>query len=224
MSIQSHTNHFKFLPVLILGVLLSACGEYAAKGAGTGATTGAVSGAVGGLVSALVFGGDAGEAMARGAVYGGAVGATAGAMGGAQVDKKVEQQRQATAEALRTQIGDDAYDGLEALADCEHDVSLKQAELARQSDNPNFSLAGLWLEVLSYADQGNEARARELFPEVVAKDWNIKTEAEAEADMRETLNKLMDIREQYNLPRVCSGQAATGHSQQQALHRSTSPL
>ncbi len=204
MSIQSRTNNFKFLLVVLLGILLSACGEYAAKGAGTGATTGAVSGAVGGLVSALVFGGDAGDAMARGAVYGGAVGATAGAMGGAQVDKKVEQQRQATAEALRTKIGDDAYDGLEALADCKHDVSLKQAELARQSDNPNFSLAGLWLEVLNYADQGNEARARELFPEVVAKDWDIKTEAEAEANMRETLTKLMDIREQYKLPRTCS--------------------
>jgi hypothetical protein len=206
MSMQSHTNRFTFLPVVILGVLLSACGEYAAKGAGTGATTGAVSGAVGGLVSALVFGGDAGDAMARGAVYGGAVGATAGAMSGAQVDQKVEQQRQETAEALRTKIGDDAYDGLEALADCKYDVSLRQAELARQSDNPNFSLAGLWLEVLSYADQGNEARARELYPEVVAKDWNIKSEAEAEAEMRKTLTRLMDIREQYNMPRVCSGQ------------------
>jgi hypothetical protein len=206
MSMQSHTNRFTFLPVVILGVLLSACGEYAAKGAGTGATTGAVSGAVGGLVSALVFGGDAGDAMARGAVYGGAVGATAGAMSGAQADQKVEQQRQQTAEALRTKIGDDAYDGLEALADCKYDVSLRQAELARQSDNPNFSLAGLWLEVLSYADQGNEARARELYPEVVAKDWNIKSEAEAEAQMRKTLTRLMDIREQYNMPRVCAGQ------------------
>ena len=156
-------------------------------------------------MSALVFGGNAGDAMARGAVYGGAVGATAGAMGGAQVDKKVAQQREATAESLRAKIGDDPCGGLEALADCKHDVALKQAELARQSDNPNFSLAGLWLEVLSYADQGNETRARELFPEVVAKDWNIKTEAEAEATMRETSNKLMDIREQYNLPRVCSG-------------------
>jgi hypothetical protein len=205
MNIHSRTNSISILPVLILCALLSACGEYAAKGAGTGATTGAVSGAVGGLVSALVFGGNAGDAMARGAVYGGAVGATAGAMGGAQVDKKVEQQREATAESLRAKIGDDAYGGLEALADCKHDVALKQAELARQSDIPNFSLAGLWLEVLSYADQGNETRARELFPEVVAKDWNIKTEAEAEATMRETSNKLMDIREQYNLPRVCSG-------------------
>ena len=31
------------------------------------------------------------------------------------------------------------------------------------------------------------------------------------ADMRQTLNKLMDIREQYNLPRVCSGQASLRH-------------
>ncbi|MBT8129627.1 MAG: hypothetical protein KJP10_06530 [Gammaproteobacteria bacterium] len=192
-----------FLPLVIISALMSACGEYAAKGAGSGATTGAVSGAVGGLVSALVFGGDPAEAAARGAVYGGAVGATAGAMGGAQVDKKIEQQREASAEALRSRIGDDAYDGLEALADCKHDVSLKQAELARQSENPNFSLAGLWLEVLSYADQGNEAKARELYPEIVTKDWDISSEAEAEAGMRETLNKLMDIREQYNMPRVC---------------------
>ncbi|MGB5585306.1 MAG: hypothetical protein WBO93_17155, partial [Gammaproteobacteria bacterium] len=164
----------------------------------------AVSGAVGGLVSALVFGGDPAEAAARGAVYGGAVGATAGAMGGAQIDKKVEQQRQASEEAIRSQIGDDAFKGLQALADCDHDVSLKQAELAHQSDNPNFSLAGLWLELLSYADRGDMADARRLFPEVVQKDWDIKSESQAETTLQETLNKLMDIREQYNLPRVCT--------------------
>jgi len=192
------------LPALLLGLYLSACGEYAAKGAGTGATTGAVSGAVGGLVSALVFGGDPAEAAARGAVYGGAVGATAGAMGGAQVDKKVAQERQAAEEVIRSKIGDDAFKGLQALADCNHDVSLKQAGLARQSDNPNFSLAGLWLEVLSYADQGKGAEARKLFPEVVKTDWDIASEAQAETTMQDTLIKLMDIREQYNMPRVCS--------------------
>ena len=194
-----------FLGALFLGTLLSACGEYAAKGAGTGATTGAVSGAVGGLVSALVFGGDPAEAAARGAVYGGAVGATAGAMGGAQVDKKVAQQRQAQEDAIRTQIGDDAFKGLQALADCNHDVSLQQAGLARQSDNPNFALAGLWLEVLSYADKGDKTTASSLFPDIVNKDWDIKSEAQAEATMRDTLTKLMDIREQYNMPRTCSG-------------------
>ena len=200
----SRSRILALLPALLLGLQISACGEYAAKGAGTGATTGAVSGAVGGLVSALVFGGDPAEAAARGAVYGGAVGATAGAMGGAQVDKKISQERQATLDALRDRIGDDAFKGLEALADCDHDVSLKQAGLARQSDNPNFSLAGLWLEVLSYADQGNEAEARKLFPDVVKTDWDIKSETQAETTLQETLNKLMDIREQYNMPRVCS--------------------
>ena len=204
MPLFIRTRYFIILPALALGLLLSACGEYAAKGAGTGATTGAVSGAVGGLVSALVFGGDAGEAMARGAVYGGAVGATAGAMGGAQIDSKIKEQRQAAENALRSNIGDDAFKGLQALADCEHEKSLKQAGLARQSDNPNFSLAGLWLEVLSYADQGNDTAAQNLFPVVVEKDWDIKSEAEAEATMKSTLTKLMDIREQYSLPRVCS--------------------
>ena len=204
MPLFAHFTVKRLLFILILGLQLSACGEYAAKGAGTGATTGAASGAVGGLVSALVFGGDPVEAAARGAVYGGAVGATAGAMGGAQIDKKVAQQREATEEALRNSIGDDAFKGLQALADCDHNVSLRQAALARESENPNFSLAGLWLQVLSYADKGDDTSARRLFPEVVTSDWDIKNEAQAETALRDTLNKLMDIREQYNLPRTCS--------------------
>jgi len=204
MTRPTHTRLFGYFFVLALGLLLSGCGEYAAKGAGTGATTGAVSGAVGGLVSALVFGGDAGEAMARGAVYGGAVGATAGAMGGAQVDSKIAEQRKAAAEEIRKNIGDDAFKGLQALADCNHGKSLKQADLARQSDNPNFSLAGLWLEVLSYADSGDATTARGLLPEIVKTDWDISTEAQAESTLQDTLNKLKDIREQYNLPRECA--------------------
>ena len=65
MTTLSRARTYIFLPLLLIGALLSACGEYAAKGAGSGATTGAVSGAVGGLVSALVFGGDPAEAAAR---------------------------------------------------------------------------------------------------------------------------------------------------------------
>ena len=56
----------------------------------------------------------------------------------------------------------------------------------------------------SHADRGNEAAARSLFPEVVNKDWDISTEAQAESITRDTLNRLKDIREQYNVPRVCS--------------------
>lgn len=63
--------------------------------------------------------------------------------------------------------------------------------------------AGLWLEVLNYADQRDETRARSLFPTLVEKDWDIKTESQAEETMRKSLNGLMDIRQEYNLPRVC---------------------
>ena len=143
--------------------------------------------------------------MARGAVYGGAVGATAGAIAGSQADKKAKAQQDAGLAQLRKDIGEDAYNGLVALADCEHDVSLRQAAKAQQASNPNYALAGLWLEVLSYADQRDEAKARALFPTLVEKDWDIKSEAQAEEVMRKSLNELMNIREEYKLPRVCEG-------------------
>lgn len=197
---------FTFVAVW-LAIQITGCASdsHAAKGAGKGATTGAVSGAVGGLFSALVFGGDPAEAAARGAVYGGAVGATAGAMAGSEADSREKQQQEAQLAKLREQIGDDTFAGLEALADCRYDVSLQQADKAQKSQNPNFALAGLWLEVLTYADQKEETKARSLFPTLVEKDWNIKSEAQAEEKMRKALNSLMDIREKNKLPRVCTG-------------------
>jgi hypothetical protein len=195
-----------WLVALVFGVvLLAGCASdsYTAQGAGRGATTGAVSGAVGGLVGSLVFGGNPAEAAARGAVYGGAVGATAGAMAGSEADRRVAEQQEQELAALRERIGDDAFGGLEALADCRHDVAIGQATKARQSDNPNYALAGLWLEVLSHADQQDEGKARGLFPTIVEKDWDVKSEAQAEAAMRDALTKLMDIRESHRLPRVC---------------------
>jgi hypothetical protein len=182
--------------VLWLGVQMTGCASdsYTAKGAGRGATSGAVAGAVGGLVSALVFGGDPVESAARGAVYAGAAGAAAGAMAGSQVDRQVQQQREAQLSKLRQEIGGDAFGGLEALADCEHDVSLRQAAKAQQSKNPNYAL--------NYGDQRNEAKARSLFPKLVEKDWDINSESQAEDMMRKSLNALMDIRQEYNLPRT----------------------
>ena len=190
-----------------LAVHLTGCASdsYAAKGAGKGASTGAVSGAVGGIFTALVFGGDPAEAAARGAVYGGAVGATAGAVAGSEADRKVKEQQEAQLAKIRQQIGEEAFTGLEALADCHHDVSLQQAAKAQKSENPNYALAGLWLEVLTYGDMKEETKARSLFPTVVTKDWDIKSEAQAEETMRKALNALMDIREEYKLPRVCTG-------------------
>jgi hypothetical protein len=189
--------------ILSLCFLVTACGEYAAKGAGEGATMGAASGAVGGLVSALVFGGDPAEAAARGAVYGGAAGATAGAISGSKVDTKIEQQRTAKAEEIRAKIGDDSFKGLSALVTCDHQAAAQDAVKAKQSSNPNFAVAGYWLEVLSYADQGNSDRTNELIPDVVNKDWNTNSETEARTSLLKLQDKLMAIREEYKLPKKC---------------------
>lgn len=189
--------------LILLATLATSCGEYAAKGAGEGATVGAASGAVGGLVSALIFGGDPVEAAARGAVYGGAVGATAGAMGGSKVDAQIEEQRNARAEKIRAKIGDDAFKGLSALVTCDHQDALQDALEAKQSQNPNFSVTGFWLEALIYADQGNISKRNELLPGVVEKDWDISSEAAARTNLLQLQDKLMAIREEYKLPKKC---------------------
>lgn len=183
---------------------MTACSSHSGKMAGQGAATGAAAGAVGGLVSALVFGGDPVDAAARGAVYGGSTGAVAGAMAGARVDQAEKQRRDAQLEQLKKDIGEDAYNGLEALADCKHEVALGYARTAAKSDNKDYALAGLWLEVLTYGDNRQEEKARTLFPDLVAKDAKISSEAQAEETMRKALQSLMDIRAEYNLPKVCS--------------------
>jgi hypothetical protein len=186
-------------------VLLVACasGSQTGQRAAEGATAGAVSGAVGGLVTALVFGGDPVERAARGAVYGGAVGATAGAMSGAAADKRAAQAREEELGEVRERIGPDAFAGLEALAECRHSVAVEQGRAAQSAQNPNYALAGLWLEVLTLADARDEAGARALFPRIVETDWDIKSTSEAEGAMRNALRELMDIRAEYGLPRVC---------------------
>jgi len=178
--------------------------SYAAKGASEGAAVGAASCAVGGLVSALLFGGNAIDHAARSAVYCGAAGAVAGGISGSQMDKQVKQRQDDELARLRQQVGEEAFQGLKALAVCDFDVSLRHANEAQRSDNPNYSLSGLWLEVLTYADQRNESRARSLLPGVVEKDWNIASEAQAEATMRKAMNDLTRIREQYGLVEICS--------------------
>ena len=151
------------LAIVLLGAALCACQSSAGKGAAQGAGTGAIAGAVGGAVTALVFGGDPVEAAARSAVWGASAGAATGAIAGSQADKQAEQQTHKKTEAelakLRDEIGDENYAGLESLADCRHDESLRAAAKGRQSNNPNYALAGLWLEILNYADSGREAKA-----------------------------------------------------------------
>jgi len=195
------------LAVACASIVACSSGSEASKGAQQGATTGAVAGAVGGMVTALVFGGNVADAGARGAVAGASSGAVVGGMSGSQRDKQKAQQQAAEQDTglaqLRQKIGDDAFDGVVALAKCNHAVASANANVAMKSDNPDYALAGLWVDVLSSADQRNESAARARFAEIIARDNNVSSEAEAEQAMREALQQLMDIREKNDLPKIC---------------------
>lgn len=217
---QIATTFISFL-LIVMCLHLSACGSsHTAKGARQGAAQGAAAGAVGGLISALVFGGDPLDRAARGAVYGGAAGAVAGGISGNRVDKQVQAQKQAQSntskqaqtqaqqkadlEALKKEIGRPAFNGLAALAECRHEVTLEKARKAQKSKNPNHRLAGLWLEILNYADLQQQEQVSSLLPVIVAEDWDIETIAQAYRVTRESIAELITIRKEYELPLVCS--------------------
>jgi hypothetical protein len=203
-----------FSPVLVVSVFsllmfMSGCStdSNAAKGAGEGATTGALAGAARGVVGALIFGGDVGDAAARGAVYGATSGAVVGGMSGAKRDSAEAERKAQTEEAqtkkLKEEIGPDAFDGVVALVKCNYAVAAANAQVAMESKNSNYALAGLWVETLTYADQRNEDKARAMFPDIVNRDKKMKTEADAEAAMRSALQDISNIRAEYDLPKVC---------------------
>jgi len=195
--------------VACFAALANGCASdsYAAQGAAKGGTTGAVAGAAGGMVTALIFGGNVGEAAARGAVYGGTTGAVVGGMSGADADRAAEQQRQAERDAevrkFRDEIGEDAFNGISALANCKYTVAMANADEAQQSRNRDFALAGFWVEALTEADRGEMDAARAVLPELVSRDRDLKTDADAEQRLAQALQSLSDIRSEYDLPTKC---------------------
>ena len=190
--------------VILTFITFPSCSQQSMQRAGQGAASGAAVGAVGGMVTALVFGGNVGEAAARGAVYGGSTGAAAGAISGAVADSNQKKaQEAAELEALRKRLGDDAFNGLAALVECKHEVAQGYARTAAKSGNADFSLAGLWLQVITYADSRQEDQARALFPELVEKDNDLSTESQADTEMQAAVQNLKDIRQEYKLPREC---------------------
>ena len=201
---QRYPGLLTILAIVAILMIMTSCSSQTAQRAGQGAVTGAAVGAVGGVVSALVFGGDVGEAAARGAVWGGSTGAAAGAMSGAMADSNQKKaQKAAELEALKKEIGEDAFNGLAALVDCKHEVAQGYGRTAAGSKTTNYALAGLWLQVLAHKDAGQDDQARSLLPEIVAKDDTYSSESQAESSMQEAMQKLGDIRQEYGLPRNC---------------------
>jgi hypothetical protein len=190
--------------VSFVSVSCAGAGEGAVKGAGAGALAGAASG----LVTSLIWGGDPGYHMARGATAGATIGAIGGAVeGSSRARQKADReaaQKQGELDRLRRDIGDDAFNAAEAMADCKHAVAIANADLAIQSRNSNHALAGLWIKALTYADQGNPSAAHDVFPEIIRWDRDVDSAEQADEVVHEALERLKEIRSEFQRPQTCS--------------------
>ena len=196
--------------VALAGLAMAGCASdsYAAKGAAKGAGTGALAGAVGAAATALIFGGDVGDAAARGAVYGGASGAVVGGLSGAEADRRAAEQARAEQErkvqAFRKEIGDDAFNGFVALAECKYEVALANAREAQNSSKRDFALAGLWIEALTEAERDNMDAADTALAAIVEQDREVASAADARSRLDNGLAEMVEIREKFELPGRCS--------------------
>lgn len=195
----------------IVLVMASACFGCAGAGEGAvkGAAGGALAGAASGLVSSLIWGGDPGYHMARGATYGATMGAVGGAIEGSSRAKAEEQnqalQEQREIDQIRRDIGNDAFDAIVALAECKHEVAMANARVGTESKNGNHALASLWVQALTYADQGEQANVESVAPEIIRWDREVEDQARFDSALTGALADLKDIRSEYALPRTCTG-------------------
>lgn len=199
-------KQYAMIWIVIFGLtIVAGCSGHSGQMAGEGAGMGAVAGMVGGLVSGLVFGGNPAELAAQGAVWGASSGAVTGAMVGAKVDRAERTAMQkAELERLRAKLGDDAFNGLKALAKCKHEISLGYARTAAKSDNNAYALAGLWLGALTHGDRGEMDLAKAQFPALLDRDGKISSTTQADEKLDKALARLKEIRGEYNLPQTCN--------------------
>jgi len=198
-------NRIKSVCIIVFSaVFLTACSGTSGQRAAEGAGTGALAGAVGGMVSGLLWGGDPLESAVKGATVGAASGAVVGGVSGAQQDKaQAQAQQQKELAELRTRLGEDAFTGAVALAQCKHGVAEANAQVAAKSTDSNYALAGFWVEAISLADRGDLAGAQMLYPEIIRRDRSIEDIEQAEAALQKSLLDLQDIRKRYNLSATC---------------------
>jgi hypothetical protein len=162
--------------------------------AGKGAKRWAGRGAAGGAILGLLIGGDLG-----GAAAGAAIGAAGGAIGGAAADsKKKKKAEKAELEELRQMeaerqiydlpqteeewiaaIGQDNTNALDALVECQHDRAALLAKAGATSENPDFALAGNWIEALVAVDRQDQAAADEMYGTLVELDDDVGTVQQA---------------------------------------------
>lgn len=126
------------------------------------------------MVSALIWGGNVGEAAVRGAAWGTTSGAVSGAIVGSRQDRTAAQKERL------------------------------QAEKKLKEELGEDGFAGLWLEAITYRDQGDTAEAGGILDEIVDTGWKDHTREEVEIFSDEAYQGLINIRKRENMPTKCT--------------------
>lgn len=136
-------------------------------------------GAVGAIVSSLVFPDDAGDAAPQ------------------------NDAQPANEDQLKESLGEKAVRSLEALTHCKHDVAFTYAREASASSNPDYELAGLWLEALTEADRKNWFEAKAYFPKIRNNDQDIQSQADFDAALSKASKEISGARQEYGSGKSC---------------------
>ena len=91
-------------------------------------------------------------------------------------------------------IGQDNTNALDALVDCQHDRAELLAKAGATSENPDFALAGYWLEALVAVDSKDQATAESLFAELVDLDDDVDTVQQASVAADQAILKIRETR------------------------------
>lgn len=137
-------------------------------------------GAVGAIVSSLVFDDDPGDTA-----------------------KQSTTQAASETDQLEASLGKKAFHSLEALTHCKHDAAFTYAREASASSNPDYELAGLWLEALTEADRKNWFEAKAYFPKIRNKDQDIQSQADFDAALNKAAKEISSARQEYGSGKSC---------------------
>ncbi len=78
--------------------------------------------------------------------------------------------------------------------DCQHDRAELLAKAGATSENPDFALAGYWLEALVAVDTKDQAAAESLFAELVDLDDDVDTVQQASVAADQAILEIRETR------------------------------
>ena len=109
----------------------------------------------------------------------------------------------ANEDQLTKALGEKAVRSVKALTHCKHDVAFTYAREASASHDPDYELAGLWLEALTEADRKNWFEAKAYFPKIKNRDQDINSQSDFDVALNKASKEISSARQEYESTKSC---------------------